>query len=66
MGDSSEEKVVQWQWMATEILADHLVPLLKHHDVKWRGHGIMEMEPSLIPALSFGGLDAISKYNLFS
>lgn len=44
MGEASEEKVTQLQWMAAETLADHLVPLLKHHDVKWRGHGIIYID----------------------
>lgn len=44
MADASEEKGEQWQWMAAENLADHLVPLLKHHDVKWRGHGIIYID----------------------
>lgn len=44
MGDASEEKVAQLQWMAAEALADHLAPLLKHHDVKWRGHGIIYID----------------------
>lgn len=44
MGDASEEKVVQLQWMAAETLADHLVPLLKHHDVKCRGHGLIYID----------------------
>lgn len=42
MGDSSEAKVVQW--MQPETLAEHLIPLLKQYDVKWRGHGVIYVD----------------------
>lgn len=29
------------QWMVAETLAGHLLPLLEHYDVKWRGHGVI-------------------------
>lgn len=37
MSDSNGAKAAQW--MAAETLEEHLEPLLKHYDVKWRGHG---------------------------
>lgn len=27
------------EWMLPEFLAKHLHPILKKHDIKWRGHG---------------------------
>lgn len=37
MDDSNEPKVEPW--MAAETLAEYLVPLLEHYDVKNRNHG---------------------------
>lgn len=42
MGDSNGEKFVQW--MVAETLAEHLEPILKHHDVKWRGYGVIYID----------------------
>ena len=42
MDDSGGAKVVQW--MVAETLAEHLEPLLKRHDVKWRGHGVIYID----------------------
>lgn len=39
MADSSAPKVPNW--MEARTLAEHLVPLLEHYDVKWRGHGFV-------------------------
>lgn len=42
MSDSNGVKVAQW--MVAETLAEHLEPLLKRHDVKWRGHGVIYVD----------------------
>jgi hypothetical protein len=42
MGDSNGAKVAEW--MTAETLAEHLVPLLEHYDVKWRGHGLIYVD----------------------
>ncbi|WP_419735653.1 hypothetical protein [Pseudomonas sp. COR18] len=42
MDDLSEAKVAQW--MQSETLAEHLIPLLDRYDVKWRGHGVIYVD----------------------
>lgn len=42
MSDSSGAEISQW--MVMERLAEHLMPLLAHYDVKWRGHGVIYVD----------------------
>jgi hypothetical protein len=41
MGDSDDlcDETVDPQWKRESVLAQHLKPLLKLYDLKWRGHG---------------------------
>ncbi|MCF5743493.1 hypothetical protein [Pseudomonas tremae] len=41
---NESKKVEVESWMMLETLAEHLAPLLKHYDVKDRGHGAIYVD----------------------